>query len=197
LAAACLQEILLGGGDVPPAGPLVNSGKRAIYGRGVGGPRMLAEHDQVIVELAASFRRYNCCIERTIVIGPPNAAQHSMFEVVSAAMTQMLAAFKPGQPLGAVDDVHRQVLDAAGFANQRYAACGYSLGATYRPSWMDVPPMIFSGNALTVQPGMVFFPHVMLGDADSGRAVGLGDSVLITAEGAESLSRLPRELIVK
>ena len=197
LAAACLQEILLGGGDVPPAGPLVNSGKRAIYGRGVGGPRMLAEHDQVIVELAASFRRYNCCIERTIVIGPPSAAQHSMFEVVSAAMTQMLAAFKPGQPVGAVDDVHRQVLDAAGFANQRYAACGYSLGATYRPSWMDVPPMIFSGNALTVQPGMVFFPHVMLGDADSGRAVGLGDSVLITAEGAESLSRLPRELIVK
>jgi Xaa-Pro dipeptidase len=62
---------------------------------------------------------------------------------------------------------------------------------------MDVPPMIFSGNALTVQPGMVFFPHVMLGDADSGRAVGLGDSVLITAEGAESLSRLPRELIIK
>ena len=69
LAAASLRAMLAGGGDVPPAGPLVNSGRRAIYGRGVGGPRRLESEDRVMIELAASYRRYTCCIERPIVIG--------------------------------------------------------------------------------------------------------------------------------
>ena len=197
LAAASLRAMLAGGGDVPPAGPLVNSGRRAIYGRGIGGPRQLDAEDQVMVELAASYRRYTCCIERPILIGRPSPAQHAMFAVVKEAMAAMLAAFVPGGPLGAVDTAHRQVLDAAGYGPHRYAACGYSLGATFRPSWMDVPPMIYAGNPLILEPGMVFFPHAMLGDSDSGLAFGLGDSVVVTETGFESLSQLPLDWILK
>ncbi|MEC7516403.1 MAG: Xaa-Pro peptidase family protein, partial [Pseudomonadota bacterium] len=197
LAAASLRAILAGGGDVPPAGPLVNSGRRAIYGRGIGGPRRLDSEDQVMVELAASYRRYTCCIERPILIGRPSPAQQAMFAVVKEAMAAMLAAFVPGGPLGAVDTAHRQVLDAAGYGAHRYAACGYSLGATFRPSWMDVPPMIYAGNPLILEPGMVFFPHAMLGDSDSGLAFGLGDSVVVTETGFESLSQLPLDWILK
>ncbi|MDG2284252.1 MAG: aminopeptidase P family protein, partial [Alphaproteobacteria bacterium] len=109
----------------------------------------------------------------------------------------MLDAFVPGELLGKVDEIHRARLDAAGFGEHRYAACGYSLGATYRPSWMDVPPMIYSDNPLVLQPGMVFFPHVMLGDADSGLAMGLGQSVLVTETRPEVLNKLPLELIVR
>ena len=197
LAAASLRAMLAGGGDVPPAGPLVNSGRRAIYGRGIGGPRQLDAEDQVMVELAASYRRYTCCIERPILIGRPSPARHAMFAVVKEAMAEMLAAFVPGGPLGAVDTAHRQVLDAAGYGAHRYAACGYSLGATFRPSWMDVPPMIYAGNPLILEPGMVFFPHAMLGDSDSGLAFGLGDSVVVTETGFESLSQLPLDWILR
>ena len=196
-AAASLRVMLAGGGDVPPAGPLVNSGRRAIYGRGIGGPRQLDAEDQVMVELAASYRRYTCCIERPILIGRPSPAQHAMFAVVKQAMAAMLAAFVPGGPLGAVDTAHRQVLDAAGYGAHRYAACGYSLGATFRPSWMDVPPMIYAGNPLILEPGMVFFPHAMLGDSDSGLAFGLGDSVVVTETGFERLSQLPLDWILR
>lgn len=77
----------------------------------------------------------------------------------------------------------------------RYAACGYSLGATYRPSWMDVPPMIYAGNPLELRPGMVFFPHVMLGDTRSGVAMGLGETVVVTEGAPEVLSALPRDLL--
>jgi Xaa-Pro dipeptidase len=96
-----------------------------------------------------------------------------------------------------IDDIHRRMLDEAGYARQRYAACGYSLGATYRPSWMDVPPMIYSGNDLEIRPGMGLFPHVMLGDRDTGLAMGLGNTVLVTEQGAESLTRLPLDLMTK
>jgi Xaa-Pro dipeptidase len=197
LTAAAMTAMLEGGGDMPPAGPLVNSGRRAIYGRGVGGARALETTDQVMIELAGTYRRYNACIERVVIIGTPSDRQLSMYRVVENTLLAMLDAFVPGEPLGKVDEIHRARLDAAGFGEHRYAACGYSLGATYRPSWMDVPPMIYSGNSLELRLGMVFFPHVMLGDADSGLAMGLGQSVLVTETGPEVLNKFPLELIVR
>ena len=197
LAAIGLAAILEGGGDPAPADPLVNSGPKAVYGRSVTGPRPLAERDQLLVELAGTYRRYNCCIERTIVLGSPSTAQRDMYCVVRDAIEAVLEEFRPGEPLGRVDEVHRSRLDAAGYAEERYAACGYSLGATYRPSWMDVPPMIYAGNPLEMRPGMVFFPHVMLGDKRRGLAVGLGNTVVVTETGAQSLTRLPLDLLVK
>lgn len=191
LTARCLAAILEGGGDMPPAGPLVNSGRRAIYGRGVGGPRRLEAADQVVVEFAATLHRYNACTERTFLLGDPPPQQRRMQETVAAALAAMLDAAKPGAAIGAIDSAHRAVLDAAGFSRARFATCGYSLGATFRPSWMDVPPMIFAGNPMPLEPGMVLFPHVMLGDAETGLAYGRGETILVTATGAEVLTLAP------
>lgn len=191
LTAACLASILEGGGDMPPAGPLVNSGRRAIYGRGVGGPRRLEARDQVVVEFAATLHRYNACIERTILIGEVPDALARMRAAVAAAMEAMLEAAVPGAPVGAIDAAHRAALDAAGFTRARFSACGYSLGATFRPSWMDVPPMIYAGNPLALAPGMVLFPHAMLGDGETGLGFGSGDTILITERGAERLTNAP------
>ena len=197
LGAVGAGAIYEGGGDPAPGDPLINSGHKAVYGRSVTGPRALTERDQLLVELAGTCRRYNCCIERTIVLGEPSAAQLEMHRVVRDTLEAAIDAFRPGEPLGRVDEVHRSRLDAAGFGGERYAACGYSLGATYRPSWMDVPPMIYAGNPLEMRPGMVFFPHIMLGDKRRGLAVGLGNTVIVTETGVESLSRLPLDLLVK
>jgi len=195
LTAAAMTAMLEGGGDMPPAGPLVNSGSRAVYGRGVGGARGLGESDLVMVELAGTFRRYNACIERCVTVGPLGDAQRGMHALVRDTLEEMLDAFRPGEPLGRVDEIHRARLDAAGYQDVRYAACGYSLGATYRPSWMDVPPMIYAGNPLELRPGMVFFPHVMLGDTRNGLAMGLGETVVVTDGAPAVLSGLDRELV--
>ena len=195
---ACAQmAILERGGDPSPADPLINSGNRAIYGRSVAGPRRLESPDQILVELAATYRRYNCCIERTLLLGKSDPKQIDMHKVVQETTHAVLNAFVPGEPLGRVDDVHRAMLDKAGYTDERFAACGYSLGATYRPSWMDVPPMIYSGNPLIMRPGMVFFPHVMLGDSRTGIAVGLGNTIVVTETGSRSLSKLSLDLLLK
>lgn len=196
LTAAAMKAMLEGGGDMPPAGPLVNSGARAVYGRGVGGARGLSDSDLIMVELAGTYRRYNACIERCVTVGSVSDPQRAMHALVRDTLEEMLEAFRPGEPLGRVDEIHRARLDAAGYAEVRYAACGYSLGATYRPSWMDVPPMIYAGNPLELRPGMVFFPHVMLGDTRSGLAMGLGETVVVTDGAPEILSRLPRDLML-
>ena len=124
LNAAAYSAILHGGGDPAPGDPLINSGSRAVYGRSVAGPRELSSQDQILVELAATYRRYNCCIERTIVLGKPEAAHLEQYKVVREATESVLAAFVPGEPLGRVDEVHRKVLDKAGYSEERFAACG-------------------------------------------------------------------------
>ncbi len=197
LTAAAMAAMLEGGGDMPPAGPLVNSGGRAVYGRGVGGARTLGEDDQVMVELAGTYRRYNACIERTMLLGAPTARQRDMHGLVRDTLAEMIDAFRPGDPLGKVDQIHRARLDAAGYGEQRYAACGYSLGATFRPSWMDVPPMIYADNPLVMEPGMVFFPHVMLGDTESGLAMGLGDTVVVTDAAPRVMTTFPLDFLVR
>jgi Xaa-Pro dipeptidase len=79
----------------------------------------------------------------------------------------------------------------------RMSACGYSLGALYRPTWMDVPPMLYSGNMMLAAPGMVLFLHAILIDAPRNLAMSLGHTIVLKTSGAEVLSRLVPEYIVR
>ena len=193
IAAAGSSVILRGGGDPPPSGPVLGSGDRALLVRSATGFRHLDAIDQLTMEFAASYRHYCACLMRTVAIGIADPRQHKMFEATREALAEMTTAARPGRPLGEIDDAHRRVLDAAGYRGSRLAACGYSLGATFRPSWMDVPPMIYSGNPVLGRPGMVLFLHAILVDVPNNLAMSLGHTVLITDAGSESLSRFVPE----
>src|SRR5262249_39920932 len=155
--------------------------------RSASGFRHLDGVDQLTMEFAASYRRYCACLMRTIAIGTANARQHHMFEVTREALVAMTEAAKPGRALGDIDDAHRRVYDRAGFGHARMGACGYSLGALYRPTWMDTPPILASGNPLPAAPGMVLFLHAILIDAPSNLAMSLGHTILLTPTGAQVL----------
>ena len=195
LSAAALTAMLSGGGDTPAGGPLVNTGPRALFGRGIGGPRRIEQNDQVLIELAGSFCRYHVCIESTVAVGIPDPRQHDMMRVADEALDRIKEAARSGLALGKLDDIHRKVLDDSGFATERFAACGYALGCTFKPTWMDVPPMIYSGNPLIMEPGMVFFVHIMIPDTRTGVMAGVGQTFAIRETGTpEVFSELPIEL---
>ena len=196
IAAAGSSAILRGDGDPPPSGPVLGSGPRALLLRPATGMRSLDPVDQLTLEFAGTYRRYNACIMRTAAIGEGNARQQRMFEVTRDAILAMTEAARPGNTIGDIDAAHRRVYDANGFEASRMAACGYSLGATWRPSWMDVPPMIYLGNQMPAQAGMVLFLHAILIDADAGQAMSLGHTIALTEGPAEVLSRLTPEYTV-
>ena len=198
LSGAALTAMLNGGGEVPSGGPLINTGPRALFGRGIGGPRRIDENDQVLIELAGSYCRYHVCVESTVAVGKPDPRQAEMMTVAADALDQIRDAAKPGVALGALDDIHRKVLDAAGFATERFAACGYALGCTFRPTWMDVPPMIYTGNPLVLEPGMVFFVHIMIPDTRTSIMAGIGQTFAVRESGSvELFSALPTELFLR
>lgn len=196
LTAAYLKVVLEGGGDMPSNAPLFNSGPRAVYGRGVSMPRVLEPVDQILVEYPVAYRRYNAKTEWTIILGHATDRQRHMYGAARETLQCMTEIARPGTTLGEIFDVHADGLDKAGFRAHRYGATGYSLGATFAPTSMDVPPMIYSGNPTPCQPGMILFYHVMIGDSDSGYAMGVGHTLLVTDGAPEVLTALPDDLTV-
>ncbi|MGN6306463.1 MAG: M24 family metallopeptidase [Mesorhizobium sp.] len=196
LKAVYLASILGDGADMPPNAPLFNSGERAIYGRGVTNPRRLETQDQILVEYPVAYRHYNVKTEWMILFGKVADRQRHMYEVARETLVRMTDLARPGTTLGEIFDCYAAGLDAGGYRAARYGATGYSVGISYAPTSMDVPPMIYSGNATVCEPGMTLFYHVMSGDADSGYAMGVGHTLLVTDGAPEVLTWLPDDLTV-
>ena len=74
----------------------------------------------------------------------------------------------------------------------------YGLGwiLKLKKNWLDVPPMIHTGNPLIIKPGMVFFMHMILMDSEAQLAMNLGETYLVTESGNERLGKQKLDLVV-
>ena len=196
ILAAMHAAIFGGGGDYPGNEFIIGSGKDALLCRYYSGRRHLEKDDQLTLEHAGVYRHYHACSMRTLLTGQAHPDHIAMYGACADAMQACIETLKPGRPIGEVFDAHARVLDAAGYRDHRLNACGYSLGATYTPTWMDWP-MFYGGNPVEAARNMIFFIHIILANSDTQRAMTLGQTVRVTESGCERLSRLPLELIVK
>jgi Xaa-Pro dipeptidase len=58
-------------------------------------------------------------------------------------------------------------------------------------------PMLYANNPVELQPGIVLFLHMILVDGARGLAMNPGQTVLVTEDGCEVLSRHDLDLVVK
>ena len=119
-----------------------------------------------------------------------------MYDACVDALTNCEKKLIPENKVGEVFDAHAKIVDSHGYKKSRMNACGYSLGSTFAPNWMDVPPMIFTGNPLIIKPGMVFFMHMILMDSEAQLAMNLGETYLVTETGNERLGKQKLDLVV-
>ena len=57
-------------------------------------------------------------------------------------------------------------------------------------------PMLYTCNPYKIVPGNVFFMHMILMDSDSGLAMNLGETYLVTENGNERLGKQKLDLVV-
>jgi Xaa-Pro dipeptidase len=188
--------VFRGGGDDPANEYIIGSGAGAQLCRYFTGRRHLDLDDQLTLEFAGAYRHYHACLMRTFLIGRVDPRLIDMHAACAEALEAAEGALRPGDPVGAAFDAHARVLDARGLRAHRLNACGYSLGATYAPNWMDWP-MLYAGQALEARHGMVFFVHIIVFDAAVGLAMTLGRTSVITETGAEPLSHASIGLVRK
>jgi Xaa-Pro dipeptidase len=195
ILGAMHEAIFAGGGDYPGNEFIIGSGKHALLCRYQSGRRRLDASDQLTLEWAGTYRHYHAANMKTIVIGEPRPQHLAMQAAAVAALLACEGALRPGRPMADVFAAHARVLDEAGMGAHRLNACGYSLGPRFSPSWME-DQMFYEGAPTVMEPGMVFFLHMILMDSATGTAMTLGRTSLVTEAAAEGLSRMPVEMVV-
>lgn len=193
--AAMQGAIFRGGGDYPANEFIIGSGADALLCRYKSGRRLLGEEDQLTLEWAGAFRHYHAAMMETVIVGPPRDRHLELFAAAKQALEACVHAMVPGRTAGEVFAAHAHVMDGHGLEKHRLAACGYSLGAKFTPSWMD-PPMFYEGNPWVLEAGMVLFAHMILMDSDTGTAMCLGRTYLVGVNANEGLTPAPLDLIV-
>ena len=195
ILAEMQRVIFEGGGDYPANEFIIGSGHNALLCRYQAEKRNLSPTDQLSLEWAGTYKHYHSAMFRTIPVGKADPKHIKMHEACVEALSNCANNLVPGKTAGGIFDVHAKTFDDLGFNKSRMNACGYSLGSTFAPNWMDWP-MLYTGNPYIIEPGNVFFMHMILMDSDNQLAMNLGETYLVTKEGNERLGKQKLDLVV-
>lgn len=196
ILAAMQGTILAGGGDYPANEFIIGSGADALLCRYKSGRRKLNKNDQLTLEWAGVFNHYHAPMMRTVLTGKVSKRHQELFDAARAALLAVEKVMTPGNSFGDVFDAHARALEAHGLTKHRLNACGYSVGARFTPSWMDMP-MFYQGNPEPIAPNMTLFAHMIIMDSETETAMTLGRTYLTTETQPKPLSRHDLDLIVQ
>jgi Xaa-Pro dipeptidase len=171
------KTILHGGGNtaLPHTGPL---------------PYRIQAGDPLLVDFGAVYQGYRADITRVVFLGEPSLDFQHFYGAVQAANGSGRAAAGPGVAAEDVDIAAKSVLIDAGYGRLIRHRTGHGIGLEAHEA-----PYIVEGNKLPLEPGMVFTVEPGIYRMNS-IGVRIEDDLLITSQGAESLSTFRRDIIV-
>ena len=197
ILAAIYEVMWTSDADIPANPPPMGHGEKAMNVRYVTGRGNIGTNDQVTFELGNGYRHYHVADMFTVLTGPEIDDRHlRMHAACVDALAEVQSALVPGKTLGDIFEIHRSAFARHGQERAILSACGYTMGATWPPTWME-QPMIFRGSTFALEENMVFFTHMILSDNQSGLTMSLGETSIITAEGPEVITHVSREAIVR
>jgi Xaa-Pro dipeptidase len=173
-----------------PFAPIVSGGPNAANPHASPGARPLQAGDLLVIDWGACVDGYVADLTRTFAVGRVDAEWEKIHKIVQQANAAGRATAKPGAPCAAVDRAARDVIEAAGYGDYFIHRTGHGIGLEpHEDPYMrgDNLQIMKPGMAFTVEPG-IYLP---------GRnGVRIEDNLVITADGAECLSDMEREIRV-
>ena len=144
--------------------------------------------DVLVSEAGVEVAGYTAELERTVIVGKPNAKAKKYFEVMIKAQDAALHEFRPGIACSRVDEAARKSVEASGFEGALRHHTGHGIGLDgHEPPWLDPgdPTMIKKGMVFSCEPGLYFpgyagFRH--------------SDTVEITRNGMSLITNYPRSI---
>jgi Xaa-Pro aminopeptidase len=144
----------------------------------------------VVVDWGAQLDGYASDCTRTYATGDVDERDRAVYDLVLRAQQAALEAVRPGPTGREVDAVARAIIDEAGHAEHFGHGLGHGVGLDVhegpRLSKTGEEPLR-SGMVVTVEPG-VYVPGAV--------GVRIEDLVIVTADGGEVVSSLPKDLTV-
>jgi Xaa-Pro aminopeptidase len=166
------------GADAPSFETIVATGPDSAIPHHRPAERELAAGDLVKLDFGAEYGGYHSDMTRTFVLGKPADWQREIYELVHTAQAAGRAALAIGAEVRAVDAVARDVIAAAGRAEQFAHGLGHGVGLEVHEAPALSPlgaGTLADRMAVTVEPG-VYLP---------GRGGVRIEDTLVVREGAE------------
>lgn len=185
-----IQLLRHGSESEMPFAPIVSAGPNSANPHASPTDRKLQAGDLLVVDWGAAHDGYISDLTRTFAVGEVDEEYQKIHKIVQEANAAGRAAAKPGVLCADVDKAARDVIENAGYGKYFTHRTGHGIGMEGHEA-----PYIRSDNTQVLEPGMAFTvePGIYL----NGRSgVRIEDNIVITWNGAESLSDMPREIRV-
>ncbi|MEM9588993.1 MAG: M24 family metallopeptidase, partial [Planctomycetota bacterium] len=152
------------------------------------GPVSLSDTKSLLIDWGAFLDGYASDLTRTLSTHQPGGKFSTAYEIVLQAQLTAIEAIRPGIATSEVDQAARQVIESAGLGDAFKHGLGHGIGLEIHesPRLSAISSEILrEGMVVTVEPGVYF-------EGEFG--IRIEDDVLVTAEGCEVLSSLPKGL---
>ena len=200
LEAELMSTMMSAGGGYPAIRSMIGSGPRSGTHHSPPVRRPIEQGDLVFVDFCASYDRYHVNVNRTFSLGQPDPRWVELMDKSAGCIDAVISQAKLGEPLSSVDALAQRYTDEAGLREYVWWVGGYSLGIAVPPDWCGnhwlSPRFGMSDRAL--EPGMVFNLENQFDvweDWPGGSGCAYIESLLVTENGVEVLSKLPRTLV--
>lgn len=194
VAAAVYAQLIRAGSEHPGFAPLIRGTDILSHEHVTWRDRPLHSEAGLLMELSASVFRYHAPLTRMVSIDTVGTGTRAAAEIAVSALEAARAELRPGVLTGQVYKAWQLVVDEGlGHREYRRHHCGYMVGIGFPPSWVGgkVEGIVRDGQ-LVLAEGMVF--HMLswlLGQRPADYCV--SDTVMVTPEGGEFLTRAPRD----
>ena len=168
--------------------PIVGVGPRAALPHGHPTEMAMGEAPFVLIDWGAQYAHYASDLTRILVTGKISRKFERVYNTVLKAQLAAIHEMRPGKKLVDIDKTARSVIEAEGFGKR----FGHGLGHGFGLEIHEMPSLSPHGNG-TLQPGMVVTVEPGIYIPGWG-GVRIEDDILITSDGHEVLSRLPKDL---
>ena len=178
------------GAEVMAFDIIVASGKRSALPHGKASEKRIEKGDLVLFDYGSRYQGYHSDETCTVICGNPSPEQAKIYQVVREAHDKAIERVKPGVPIRDVDAAARDHVRNCGYGNYFGHGLGHGVGLAVHED-----PFVNGDNKDVVQEGMVFTiePGIYIPDLGGVR---LEDMILVTSQGAEVLTPLPKDLRV-
>jgi len=170
------------------AGGLVYTGKNAAFPHGLPSAERVKPGETFILSLGCAVGGRFAESERTFVMGEPSDEQRRYFDVAARAQAVGTDALIAGRPCSEANRICLDVIREAGMEKFLRHRQGHGIGI-----WLHEPPWIADGDDSPLQPGMIVSSEPGLYIPGHG-GYRISDTVLITENGPERLTKRPRTL---
>ncbi|MBU7593470.1 M24 family metallopeptidase [Metabacillus halosaccharovorans] len=169
---------------------IVASGYRSALPHGVASEKEIEKGDFVTLDFGAYYKGYCSDITRTFAVGEPSDELKNIYSVVLEAQLRGMNGIKPGMTGKQADALTRDYIKDQGYGEYFGHSTGHGLGMEVH----EGPALSFRSDTI-LEPGMVVTVEPGIYVAGLG-GVRIEDDTVITANGNESLTHSPKDLII-